>query len=268
LHAEYRNWCQNGAPRPGQYLLWKQGRDWVLNLALPEDITGTSSSGIKTALGVLSRRYLDEEITSVALPRFDGHQDQGNREAITQVIEEHFSWHPLPVLVYERLVEGVEASEPSFELLDDQEPVLFHTSRHFSWQELSNFADAPFSLDGHQYRTAEHYYQSKKAANEQDEQHVRRAESAPEALQRGRKVEPRPDWDEIKIDTMRTALRAKFLQNEVLAQKLLSSGTRPLHEDSPNDLFWGWMHGEGRDLLGRLLVEVRAWLRRNLSATR
>jgi ribA/ribD-fused uncharacterized protein len=76
----------------------------------------------------------------------------------------------------------------------------------------------------------------------------------------GREIQLRPDWDAVKLDVMRTGLLAKFRQHDQLRRLLLSTGNRPLHEDSANDATWGWKNGAGQDLLGLLLCEVRKTL--------
>ena len=43
-----------------------------------------------------------------------------------------------------------------------------------------------------------------------------------------------------------------------LKQKLIDTGDARLHEDSPSDMFWGV---KGKDMLGKLLMEVRDKLR-------
>ena len=61
---------------------------------------------------------------------------------------------------------------------------------------------------------------------------------------------------------MRNALFAKFTQSERLKDLLLRTGNRVLVEHSPCDSFWGdGGNGAGRNLLGTLLMELRAKLR-------
>jgi len=76
----------------------------------------------------------------------------------------------------------------------------------------------------------------------------------------------RPDWDEIKVLLMRWCLRLKLVQNwEAFSSVLLSTRGRMIVEDSRNDQFWGAMPKgettlEGRNVLGRLLMELREQL--------
>jgi len=261
MFEEYRCLCAAGALSPGSYFIWRQRDDWVLNLATQLDGDRIDIALVQRALELLSRRYLAEDIKSVAMPLLGADQDERFGEDVRASMEQHFAWHPLPVYVYAEHRPEVEAIEPRSACVGEQEPVLFHTSRHHDFKELSNFYQATFVQDQVEYQSAEHYYQSQKSARAEEQEAIRTMENPLEAMKRGRQAEPRPDWEEVKIDVMRTALRAKFSQNHDLQQVLLSTGDRPLHEDSPNDQFWGWFNGEGRDLMGRLLVEVRAFLR-------
>jgi ribA/ribD-fused uncharacterized protein len=61
---------------------------------------------------------------------------------------------------------------------------------------------------------------------------------------------------------MLTALRAKFDQHPKLREGLLSTGDERLVERSDKDSYWGdGPHGNGRNRLGELLMQVRAELR-------
>lgn len=83
--------------------------------------------------------------------------------------------------------------------------------------------------------------------------------SPSEAKRAGRKVVlPDPaEWDRVKVSVMRRCLELKF-RDPVLADKLLSTGSAKLVEGNTwNDRFWGVCNGEGRNMLGELLMERR-----------
>ena len=68
----------------------------------------------------------------------------------------------------------------------------------------------------------------------------------------------RKDWEGVKIDVMRKALLAKFIQHDDLRKMLKSTGKRKLVERSPHDKFWGdGGDGSGQNWLGQLLMEIR-----------
>lgn len=61
---------------------------------------------------------------------------------------------------------------------------------------------------------------------------------------------------------MRDAVRAKFTQHDELRLLLLSTGSAKLVEHTTNDAYWGdGGDGSGRNMLGRILMEVREQLR-------
>ena len=262
MYKEYRRRCHKDILKPGEFFLWKEDEPWVLNLATQADTGGANLSFVREVLTTVAARYVNEGITSLAMPRIAAGLGGCGWGEVRGIIEETFAVHPLPVYVYEEYVEGEEAEEPLAHLDEVEEPVLFHGTRHPRWCGLSNFARAPFEVNGVQYPTVEHFYQAAKAVTAWEHDMVRTAASPRDAKKQGRRVQLRPDWEEVKIEVMRMALLAKFQQNAELRELLLSSGDCPIHEDSPSDAVWGWMNGGGRDLLGRLLMEVRAVLRK------
>lgn len=83
----------------------------------------------------------------------------------------------------------------------------------------------------------------------------------------GRKVALRHDWEKVKVDIMKELLRKKFSQ-EPLKSKLLETGDRELEEGNRwNDRFWGICppgSGMGKNILGRLIMEIRGELRKGI----
>ena len=82
-------------------------------------------------------------------------------------------------------------------------------------------------------------------------------------IQKPFKGQMRSDWDDIRIDVMRWALRVKLAQNyEKFSKALLAAEDKEIVELSDRDDFWGVVKREdgvlvGRNWLGRLLVELR-----------
>ena len=71
-----------------------------------------------------------------------------------------------------------------------------------------------------------------------------------------------PDWQTKKVTRMAKVIDAKFT-SDVLAEKLLFTGDRMLIEESKTDAFWGTgKKGNGRNMLGILLMATRDQLRR------
>ncbi len=131
--------------------------------------------------------------------------------------------------------------------------------------EFSNFAAFPLRLDGKSWPTSEHYFQSQKFEDASYREAIRKASSPMLAarLGRDRKHKLRKDWESAKDGVMRKAVRAKFEQHPALAELLASTGEAELVEHTENDAYWGdGGDGKGRNMLGRILMEVREILRR------
>lgn len=90
-----------------------------------------------------------------------------------------------------------------------------------------------------------------------------RAATPGKAKKLGRSCPLRDDWNEVRLDVMRDALRMKFTQHSELRDLLLSTHNKPLVEHTHNDHVWAdGGDGSGQNLLGQLLMEVREELRR------
>jgi hypothetical protein len=132
--------------------------------------------------------------------------------------------------------------------------------------ELSNFAPYPIKVGGKSWPTSEHYFQAQKFVDPTVRERIRRTPRPAEAarLGRSRKLHIRPDWEAVKTAVMREAVQAKFEQHADLAASLLATGEATLVEHTPNDAFWGDAgDGSGRNMLGRILMDVRASLEKD-----
>ena len=129
---------------------------------------------------------------------------------------------------------------------------------------FSNFAAYPFELKGKIWKTSEHYFQAQKFAGAPGEEEIRLIDSPMTAARAGRSRQRplRKDWEAVKDDIMREALRAKFTQHEDLRKILLQTGDARLVEHTTNDRYWGdGGDGSGLNMLGTLLMELREKLR-------
>eukprot|EP01063_Lacrimia_lanifica_P021454 TRINITY_DN2880_c0_g1_i1.p1 TRINITY_DN2880_c0_g1~~TRINITY_DN2880_c0_g1_i1.p1 ORF type:complete len:209 (+),score=53.87 TRINITY_DN2880_c0_g1_i1:39-665(+) len=137
---------------------------------------------------------------------------------------------------------------------------------------FSNFSRHPIYIEGVKWPTSEHYFQAMKFAphSARDVEAVRYADSPAKAARMGRdRQRPlRRDWEAVKDDVMRVALRAKFMQHEDCKEILLATRGLYLVEHTVNDAYWGdggypdWSverKGEnfGKNMLGTLLTELR-----------
>jgi ribA/ribD-fused uncharacterized protein len=65
---------------------------------------------------------------------------------------------------------------------------------------------------------------------------------------------------------MTVAVRAKFRQHDDIRKVLLATGETPLVEHTTNDRFWGdGGDGSGKNMLGKILMQVRGELREEQS---
>lgn len=125
---------------------------------------------------------------------------------------------------------------------------------------FSNFASFPIHLKGKAWPTSEHYFQAQKFAGTEHEDAIRRTKSPMIAARMGRdrKKPLRADWEAVKDDIMREAVRAKFSQHQELGEMLLATGSATLVEHTEKDSYWGdGGDGSGRNMLDKILMEIR-----------
>jgi ribA/ribD-fused uncharacterized protein len=136
---------------------------------------------------------------------------------------------------------------------------------------FSNFAPYPIRLKGKTWPTSEHYFQAQKYAGTAHEEAVRQSKSPMVAARMGRsrKRPLRRDWEAVKVAVMREAVRAKFTQHDDLREVLLATGEALIVEHTDNDDYWGdGGDGRGKNMLGKILREVREELRARTEANR
>lgn len=132
---------------------------------------------------------------------------------------------------------------------------------------LSNFYESPIKYNGTvTMPTVEHYFQAAKASEPLDFLKIAAADTPGQAKRLGRKCKLRADWEDVKMNVMREALRKKFSDPELKA-KLLATGDQRLKEGNTwHDNFWGVCYCDRcQDImaynhLGKLLMELRTEL--------
>lgn len=150
--------------------------------------------------------------------------------------------------------------------LDNDRQVFFYEQDFYV---LSNFSAFNVAWRGVRFQTSEHAYHferfwEQRVMSIMAREFIINTTSAHEAFRyaQDNRAHQRLDWNEIKVDAMRDILRAKADQHEYVRHKLLASGDRELIEDSWRDDFWGWgPNRDGKNMLGKLWMEVRAELR-------
>lgn len=127
---------------------------------------------------------------------------------------------------------------------------------------LSNFYPHAIVYAQELWPSAEHAYQAAKTHSTTDRQRIRMARSAGEAKRIGRTVTLIPQWEEVKLHVMRQIIAAKFSPASSLSVRLVETGDAILIEGNTwGDRYWGKVNGEGKNWLGRILMEKREELR-------
>jgi len=125
---------------------------------------------------------------------------------------------------------------------------------------LSNFHPAEVEFEGWIYPTVEHAYQAAKTTNNEERKRIRYMKTPGQAKKAGRHLMLRTNWEAVKIDLMTNLVRKKF-QHDHLKRRLLETGNAELIEGNTwGDVFWGVYNGIGKNMLGKILMQVRAEL--------
>lgn len=131
---------------------------------------------------------------------------------------------------------------------------------------FSNFSKHGFELNEKYWETSEHFFQAQKFIGTEHEEEIRISKSPMDAAKMGRdRARPiRKDWEEVKDDIMRVAVLQKFKSNVDILNILLSTGNEEIVENTSNDYYWGCgKDGSGKNMLGKILMEIREILRNN-----
>lgn len=152
--------------------------------------------------------------------------------------------------------------------------IRFYRASERPWGAFSNLYRREVEFDGMVYATSEHAYQAGKARKPEVRDWLMAAPTPALLAMAAHGLyywDVAPGWSQSKFDRMRRVLRAKFTQHPDLAELLLSTGDARLVEsatvDNEVNRLWGEVDGEGRNMLGVMLMELRAELRGDAPAT-
>ena len=130
---------------------------------------------------------------------------------------------------------------------------------------LSNFYPSKVKYDGIEYLNSEAAFQAQKCSRRSDRLEFENLNPS-EAKRLGRKVKIREDWEIVKLDIMRNIIREKFNQNPDITLKLIETGDNYLEEGNTwGDIIWGVCNGKGKNLLGKILMEIREEIKEEFS---
>ena len=148
------------------------------------------------------------------------------------------------------------------------EEIRFYRASERPWGVFSNLYRREVEFEGETYSTSEHAYQAGKARKPEVRTWLMSAPTSALLAMAAHGLyywDIAPGWSRTKFDRMRGVLRAKFTQHYDLCALLLSTGNARLVEsatvDNEVNRLWGEVNGQGRNMLGELLMELRASLR-------
>lgn len=162
--------------------------------------------------------------------------------------------------------------------MEDEAAVYFYGANN-SQGYLSNLHKAPFVEDGVTYIMPEQYMLKKRQEmfdpdNEKLAQQLVASHNPTRIQAYGRHVRFHKPfvWDQVKYGLLKRAYLLKFSQHPELEGRLLATGDKAVYMCRPNDREWGVgldiptaLRTDpvryGRNMMGKVLVEVRAELR-------
>lgn len=137
-------------------------------------------------------------------------------------------------------------------------------SRHDEQEPLGSASHHPFTLDGKEWLTVEHYYQAMLFDNVALQEKIRSQPNAKAAIAatKWRFFQKKKDWKKRRQVLMTRAVYTKCKTHPEVAEKLLSTEDFKLVENSAYDYFWGC----GRDrraenTYGKVMMNVREKLK-------
>jgi len=146
--------------------------------------------------------------------------------------------------------------------------IRFYRASEKPYGAFSNLYRRSIIFEGETFTTSEHAYQAGKARKPEVRDWILSAPSPALVAMAAHGLyywDIVPGWSRTKFDRMRGVLRAKFTQHNDLQKLLLSTEDARLVEsatvDNEVNRLWGEVNGKGRNMLGELLMELRADLR-------
>ncbi|MCW5702706.1 MAG: NADAR family protein [Bradyrhizobium sp.] len=146
--------------------------------------------------------------------------------------------------------------------------IRFYRASEKPYGAFSNLYRRDVEFEGETFATSEHAYQAGKARKPTVRKWLMEAPSPALLAMAAHGLyywDVAPGWSTKKFGRMRSVLRAKFTQHADLSELLLSTGDARLVEsatvDNEVNRLWGEVNGVGRNMLGTLLMEIRAELR-------
>lgn len=146
--------------------------------------------------------------------------------------------------------------------------IRFYRASEKPYGGFSNLYRREIEFEGERFATSEHAYQAGKPRKKAVRDWLLSAPSPALLAMAAHGLyywDVVPGWSTGKFDRMRGVLHAKFEQHPDLRNLLLATGDARLVEsatvDNEVNRLWGEVNGVGKNMLGVLLMELRAKLR-------
>ena len=143
--------------------------------------------------------------------------------------------------------------------------IRFYRANEKPYGAFSNLFRRAVEFEGTVFPTSEHAYQAGKARKPAVRDWILSAPTPALAAMAAHGLyvwDVVPDWSRIKFDRMRAVLRAKFDQHPDLKELLVSTVSARLVEvgtvNNAVNRLWGEVDGKGENMLGVMLMELRA----------
>lgn len=130
------------------------------------------------------------------------------------------------------------------------------------FEYLSNFHPSKITRWGIEFPTVEHIFVAAKTTDMKLRREIAQISTPAKAKKFGRKLKLRPDWEEVKYQEMREAIRGKFADPRLMHQLQMIEGEIVEH-NTWHDNTWGactcqrCANRPKQNWLGRLIMEVR-----------
>jgi len=124
---------------------------------------------------------------------------------------------------------------------------------------LDNFYLHPVKYQGNWYPTSEHAFQAQKAIQDKAWwERIAKADNPGQSKAYGQECPLRPDWEEVKDQIMFDIVWSRFHRCEYLMDRLMmTDGTYIEEGNTWGDKYWGTVNGEGKNMLGLILMVIR-----------
>lgn len=134
---------------------------------------------------------------------------------------------------------------------------------------LSNFYMVPIEFEGEIYPSSEHAYMAAKTEVFAIRKQIAACATPAEAKKMGRRIKLRDGWETMKYNVMLDILRSKFSGSAMQYKLLLTCDAELVEGNWWGDKIWGvcLKTGQGQNLLGKALMQVRKELQSRLLPT-